>query len=41
MLGLPVLLTGGAVVAVILSDLAYATGQRQIYDHRKREIRAG
>ena len=28
-------------VAVILSDLAYATGQRQIYDHQKREIRAG
>jgi len=28
-------------VACILSDLAYQTGRRQVYDHQKREIRAG
>lgn len=28
-------------VAVILSDLAYETGRRQVYDHQKREIREG
>ncbi len=28
-------------VACILSDLAYETGRRQVYDHRKREISEG
>jgi hypothetical protein len=28
-------------VACILSDLAWETGRRQVYDHQKREIRTG